>query len=151
MKSSQYFIFAVFFAGMVACSTSDSPVLKQARTMQESLMKDCQGLDSIISSKITVLEGTLIDMSQDTTLNADTLKMTSYKELKEQYNGLLDAKTRIDNWKIEMKLLPTPEEIAKGAENPFGKDASDEDVLNAMKSSNASFLTLKSEVDKMIK
>jgi hypothetical protein len=151
MKSSQYFIFAVLFAGMVACSTSDSPVLKQARTMQESLMKDCQGLDSIISSKITVLEGALTDMSQDTTLNADTLKMASYKELKEQYNGLLDAKTRIDNWKIEMKLLPTPEEIAKGAENPFGKEASDEDVLNAMKSSNASFLTLKSEVDKMIK
>jgi hypothetical protein len=149
MKRIQYFIFALAISGLVACSTSDSPVLKQARTMQESLMKECNLLDSSVTSKVTVLEGTLIDMSKDTTLNSDTALKAKYVILKEQYNGLLDAKTRIDNWRINMKLLPTPEEIAKGAENPFGKDASDEDVLNAMRSANADFLTLKADLDKI--
>ena len=146
------FLFSSFFLAFVAsCTTSDSTVLKEARSMQQSMMQECQGLDSLVSSKITSIEGTLTEMTEDTTLNADTAKMATYISLKEKYNALLDAKTRIDNWRVDMKLLPTPEEIAKGAENPFGKEASDEDVLRTMKSSNASLLTLKSELDELIK
>jgi hypothetical protein len=137
--------------GLASCSTGDSPLLQQARSMQESMMRNCQSLDSTVSIKITELEAKLIEMSQDTSLNGDSIKLGSYVTIKEKYNSLLDYKTKIDNWRLGVKLIPTPEEIANGAENPFGKDAKDEDVLTQIKSANADYLTMQADIASMMK
>jgi hypothetical protein len=151
MKSITIFTTAILVVSLASCSTGDSPVLKQARSMQESMMRNCQSLDSTVSIQITELEAKLIDMSNDTTLNKDSIKLGSYATLKEKYNKLLDYKTKIDNWRLGVKLIPTPEEIAKGAENPFGKDAKDEDVLTQIKSANADYITMQADIASMMK
>jgi len=145
MKSTKFLFATWLTCSLVACSTADSPILKQARTMQESILKDANVLDSTVGVQITALEATLTDMTLDTTLNTDEAKKQSYVVLKEKYNELLDTKTRLDNWRSNITLLPTPEEIAKGAENPFGKGAKDEDVLTKFKSAAADLAKLKSD------
>jgi len=151
MKPSTFITTAMLAIGLASCSTGDSPLLQQARSMQESMMRNCQSLDSTVSIKITELEAKLIEMSQDTTLNGDSIKLGSYVTIKEKYNSLLDYKTKIDNWRLGVKLIPTPEEIANGTENPFGKDAKDEDVLTQIKSANADYLTMQSDITSMMK
>jgi hypothetical protein len=151
MKPSTFITTAMLAIGLASCSTGDSPLLQQARSMQESMMRNCQSLDSTVSIKITELEAKLIEMSQDTSLNGDSIKLGSYVAIKEKYNSLLDYKTKIDNWRLGVKLIPTPEEIANGAENPFGKDAKDEDVLTQIKSANADYLTMQADIASMMK
>jgi hypothetical protein len=151
MKPSTFITTAMLAIGLASCSTGDSPLLQQARSMQESMMRNCQSLDSTVSIKITELEAKLIEMSQDTSLNGDSIKLGSYVTIKEKYNSLLDYKTKIDNWRLGVKLIPTPEEIANGAENPFGKDAKDEDVLTQIKSANADYLTMQADIASMMK
>jgi hypothetical protein len=151
MKKKPTFLFAIVTAALAACSTGDSPILKQARTMQEGMMKNCQTLDSTIGIQISELEANLIEMSQDTTLNSDTAKKNSYIVIKEKYNRLLDYKTKIDNFRSSVKLLPTPEQIAQGADNPFGQDAKDEDVLTSIRSAGATFSTLQADIQSEIK
>jgi len=151
MKPSTFITTAILAIGLASCSTGDSPLLQQARSMQESMMRNCQSLDSTVSIKITELEAKLIEMSQDTTLNGDSIKLGSYVAIKEKYNSLLDYKTKIDNWRLGVKLIPTAEEIANGAENPFGKDAKDEDVLTQIKSANTDYLTMQSDIASMMK
>ena len=60
------------------------------------------------------------------------------------------AKSKLEDWKINSKLLPTEEEQKNGVENPFGPEAKDLDILKAIKEAQSSFNDLRSQIESEI-
>lgn len=145
-------IFSFFFAVavLVACAGAESEQLKEARTIQEAMMKQKHNLDSTLNLKMDELGAQLSALSTDTTLATDSLKIATYVEVKNQYTSLENLKSQMSDWAGNIKTLPTLEELAGGAENPFGKDAKDQDILAGIKANQSSFEELKSEIETAI-
>jgi hypothetical protein len=145
-------IFSFFFAVavLVACAGAESEQLKEARTIQEAMMKQKHNLDSTLNLKMTELGTKLTELSNDSTLATDSLKTATYIEVKSQITSLENLKSQLSDWSSNIKTLPTLEELANGAENPFGKDAKDQDILAGIKANQSSFEELKSEVETAI-
>ena len=145
-------IFSFFFvvATMIACAGAESEQLKEARTIQEAMMKQKHNLDSTLNLKMDELSKQISDLSSDTTLATDSLKIATYVEVKTQYSNLENWKSQMSDWSSNIKTLPTLEELASGAENPFGKDAKDQDILAGVKANQAAFEELKSEIETAI-
>jgi hypothetical protein len=145
-------IFSFFFAvaTMVACAGAESEQLKEARTIQEAMMKQKHNLDSTLALKMDELGAKISELSSDSTLATDSLKTATYLEVKTQYSLLEDLKSKMSDWSSNIKTLPTLEELANGAENPFGKDAKDQDILSGIKANQSSFEELKSEIETAI-
>lgn len=142
-------IFGVLFsvALLVACSGSESEMLKQARTIQEAMMKSKEGLDSALTAKLNAYSEEVTMLSQDAELATDSLKMANYDEIKTAYSDLEMLKAELNEWTSNVKMLPTAEEIAGGAENPFGSEMKDEDILKEIKASQEKFEDLKSRIE----
>jgi len=96
---------------------------------------------------MTELGNKISELSSDTTLATDSLKIATYVEVKSQYTSLENLRSQMSDWSANIKTLPTLEELASGAENPFGKDAKDQDILSGVKANQASFEELKSEIE----
>lgn len=145
-------IFSFFFvvATMIACAGAESEQLKQARTIQEAMMKQKNNLDSTVFLKLEELGMKISELSADSTLATDSLKRETYSEVKKQYSLIEDLKSKMSDWSTNIKTLPTLEEMTSGAENPFGKDAKDQDILDAVKANQASFEEIKSEIETAI-
>jgi hypothetical protein len=145
-------IFSFFFAvaTMVACAGAESEQLKEARTIQEAMMKQKHNLDSTMNFRMEELSSKISELSADSTLATDSLKTATYLEVKKQYSLLEDLKSKMSDWSSNIKTLPTLEELANGAENPFGKDAKDQDILSGIKANQSSFEELKSEIETAI-
>jgi hypothetical protein len=145
-------IFSFFFAvaTMIACAGAESEQLKEARTIQEAMMKQKHNLDSTLNLKMDELSAKISELSSDTTLATDSLKTATYVEVKNQYTSLENWKSQMADWSSNIKTLPTLEELAGGAENPFGKDAKDQDILAGVKANQAAFEELKSEIETAI-
>lgn len=145
-------IFSFFFAvaTMVACAGAESEQLKEARTIQEAMMKQKHNLDSTLNLKMEELSTKISELSSDTTLATDSLKTATYIEVKNQYTSLENWRSQMSDWSTNIKTLPTLEELANGAENPFGKDAKDQDILSGVKANQAAFEELKSEIETAI-
>jgi hypothetical protein len=145
-------IFSFFFAvaTVVACASAESEQLKEARTIQEAMMKQKHNLDSTMNVKMDELGAQLSALSADTTLSTDSLKIATYVEVKSQYSSLENLKSQMSDWSGSIKTLPTLEELASGAENPFGKDAKDQDILSGIKANQSSFEELKSQIETAI-
>jgi len=146
-------IFSFLFATalMMACASGESEMLKQARTIQDDMMKDIHALDSSLNNKITSLESDLSMMSEDSTMATDSVKLASYMKLKEKYNTATTLQSEMVDWKSNIKMLPTVEEMNGGAENPFGEKAKDQEVLAEMKKAQADLATMKTKVETAIK
>jgi hypothetical protein len=142
-------IFTFFLAGatLIACAGEESEQLRQARTIQEAMSKSSQILDSSITVKLNELSTELTTMSADSLLSADSLKMAQYKEVKTWYSSIEMLKSELSDWTNTMKKLPSTEEIANGAENPFGADMKDEDILKAVQADQTKFEDLKSRIE----
>lgn len=142
-------IFTVFFsvAILVACSGSESEMLKQARTIQEAMMKSKSGLDSMLTERLNAYSEEVTTLSQDAELATDSLKIANYDKIKTAYSDLEMLKSELNDWTNNVKLLPSAEEIAGGAENPFGGDMKDEDILKEIKASQEKFEDLKSRIE----
>jgi hypothetical protein len=145
-------IFTFFFAvaALVACAGAESEQLKQARTIQETMMKSKSNLDSLIEVKRGELNAKITELSADSTLATDSLKMATYSGIKVQLNDIDALSNRLSDFVSNVKLLPSVEEIAKGAENPFGGDAKDQDILKSIQDSQKQFEELKSEIETAI-
>ncbi|MFZ4783943.1 MAG: hypothetical protein ACOYLH_00605 [Flavobacteriales bacterium] len=145
-------IFSFFFSAalLIACAGEESEQLKQARTIQEGMMKQKQMLDSSINLKMEELGAQVTTMSQDTTLSTDSTKIAQYVEIKTQLSKVEEMKSKLSDWQNNLKLLPSLEDLAKGVESPFGKDAKDQDILKAIQDNQASFQEIKSEVETAI-
>lgn len=142
-------IFTFFFAvaTLIACAGEESEQLRQARTIQEAMSKSSQILDSSITVKLNELSTELTTLSTDSLLATDSLKMAQYKEVKTWYSSIEMLKSELADWNNTMKKLPSTEEIAKGAENPFGADMKDEDILKAVQVDQTKFEDLKSRIE----
>lgn len=142
-------IFTVFFsvAILVACSGSESEMLKQARTIQEAMMKSKSGLDLMLTERLNAYSEEVTTLSQDAELATDSLKIANYDKIKTAYSDLEMLKSELNDWTNNVKLLPSAEEIAGGAENPFGGDMKDEDILKEIKASQEKFEDLKSRIE----
>lgn len=137
-------------AVLVACSSAESEQLKQARTIQETMIKSKGNLDSLVDLKMTELSSKITEMSADSTLAADSLKTATYNSVKTQLSEIEMLKSKLSDWMSNVKMLPTAEEIAKGAENPFGEAAKDQDILKSIQENQKQFEELKSEIETAI-
>ncbi len=145
-------IFSFFFsvAVLVACSSAESEQLKQARTIQETMIKSKGNLDSLVDLKMNELSAKVTEMSADSTLATDSLKAATYSSVKTQLSDIEMLKSKLTDWMSSVKMLPSVEEIAKGAENPFGDGAKDQDILKSIQDNQKQFEELKSEIETAI-
>ena len=145
-------IFSFFFsvAIFVACASAESEQLKQARTIQETMIKSKGNLDSLVDLKMNELSVKVTEMSADSTLATDSLKTATYNSVKTQLSDIEMLKSKLTDWMSGVKMLPSVEEIAKGAENPFGDGAKDQDILKSIQDNQKQFEELKSEIETAI-
>lgn len=145
-------IFSFFFAvaALVACAGAESEQLKQARTIQETMLKSKANLDSLVDLKMNELSAKITELSADSTLSTDSLKTATYTSVKSQLSDIESLKSKLSDWMSNVKMLPTVEDIAKGAENPFGDDAKDQDILKSIQDNQKQFDELKSEIETAI-
>jgi hypothetical protein len=142
-------IFTCFFAIAIfaACATGESEILKQARTVQEGLLKQVHNLDSTMDRSIAECNKKIENLSMDSVAMKDSANLVIFQEYQTKSSSLTEYKSKLADWKAGAKFLPTAEEIKKGAENPFGKEAKDQDILDAIKKSQEEFGTLQSEIE----
>ncbi|MFO0359672.1 MAG: hypothetical protein ACK50N_04170 [Flavobacteriales bacterium] len=145
-------IFSFFFtvAVLVACSSAESEQLKQARTIQETMIKSKGNLDSLVDLKMNELSAKVTEMSADSTLATDSLKAATYGSVKTQLSDIEMLKSKLTDWMSSVKMLPSLEDMAKGAENPFGDGAKDQDILKSIQDNQKQFEELKSEIETAI-
>jgi hypothetical protein len=152
MKKIQYLVAAVAFTmAFSACVTSESEMLKQARSIQDETVQSATSLDSVMNIRLSGLEQEQKLMAQDTTLSTDSLKMQSFMQLKDKIDNLQSIRGELTNWKTELKLLPTVQELESGKENPFGDKVKDQEILADIKKSQESFNTLKLKAEAAMK
>lgn len=136
---------------LTACVSSESELLRQARSIQEETIKSASSLDSVLGVKLTGLLEERNVMAQDSTLSADSVRMQSFMLLKGKIDNLESLKGELKNWKSELKVLPTLKEIESGAQNPFGEKAKDQEILSDIKKSQENFNNLKMKADAAMK
>ena len=148
MKTRTLFIaFMAAMVSLVACVASESEVLKQARTIQEGVIKQKNDLDSTLNITLEDLNKKVSAMSMDSVAMKDSANIVLFSEMRSKIEALTTYRTQLSDWAINMKTVPSAEEIKKGTDNPFGKDAKDEDVLNAVKKQSEELGELKSEIE----
>lgn len=151
MKSAvKVFAFIFSVAMMIACAGGESEVLKQARTIQDGLMKSKSGLDSTLDATITAMNTKISALSMDSIAMKDSSNMVMFTEMQSKVATLGEYKSKLMDWASNMKMLPSMEDLAKGAENPFGKESKDQDILSSIKAGQEQFNALKSEIETAI-
>lgn len=144
--NKRIFTFFTAAALLAACSTSDSETLKRARSIQDETIKGISSLDSTLASKLELLKAEMSALSTDSTMATDSLKVKAFEALKLKQTDIESMKSEMADWKKNLPMLPTSEEIAAGAANPFGEKAKDQDVLSALKKAQEDLSLWKSKV-----
>ena len=140
-------LLAVLF---MACAALESEMMKEARNIQNGLLKQKSDLDSVLNVEATNVEKTIAIMSEDSTMAKDTIKYKEFVSLMSKKELIESAKSKLEDWKINSKLLPTEEEQKNGVENPFGPEAKDLDILKSIKEAQSSFNDLRSQIESEI-
>lgn len=147
--------FSIFGAALAAailfaCSAGESETIRQARVIQDEITSGRAALDSTIDAAILSFNEQLSTMSADSVAMKDSVNMAAFTALQTKVSSLATSKSQLADWAASIKLLPSMEDLAGGTENPFGKDAKDEDILNALKASQEEFNALKSTIESEI-
>jgi hypothetical protein len=150
MKKFSLWMIAGVMMIIVACGSSESEMMKEARNIQAGLLKQKSNLDSTLTIEAGNVEKMIAVMSQDTTLAADSMKVQEYTSLMNKKTAIEEAKSKLADWQSNSKLLPSDQEIKNGVENPFGADAKDLDVLKAIKDAQSAFNDLRSQIESEI-
>jgi len=148
---NSFFILTISSSLFAACSTSDSETLRQARTIQEATLTTIASLDSTIGKKISSINEELSVLSMDSTMATDSVKIKAFDSLKAKQSSINSLHTELLDWKKSIVLLPSTEEIASGAANPFGDKAKDQDVLAALKKNQEELSEWKSKIASAVK
>jgi len=122
---------------VMSCASSESEMMKEARNIQTGLLKQKADLDSVLNV-------------EDSTMAKDTIKYKEFVSLMSKKELIESAKSKLEDWKINSKLLPTEEEQKNGVENPFGPEAKDLDILKSIKEAQSSFNDLRSQIESEI-
>lgn len=148
MKTSVKVIaFMIITATMFACASSETEVLKHARTIQDGIKTSSHNLDSTIDLTIEQWNAKLTAMSNDSIAMKDSANIAEFNSLSGRVSELTNYKSKLSDWLTSMKMLPSTEDIKNGVENPFGGDAKDQDILSEIKKSQEEFNDLKSEIE----
>jgi uncharacterized protein YlxW (UPF0749 family) len=138
---------AMIAAVFSACVAAESEVLKEARTIQQGTFTQKQKLDSTLTARIEDYTKNVTQLSSDSVLMKDSTIIEKYNYYRSGIESLSALKSKLDDWSNNTKKLPSVEEIRKGVENPFGKDAKDEDIMKAVKKSQEELQVLQSEIE----
>lgn len=136
---------------LTACTSAESPVLRECRTIQENIVLRTATLDSTLGAQLTLLREQSVTMSADTLLASDSLLRMRYSNLKESFNQLEFKQAELHSWRDHLILLPSNEEIAKGIRNPFGEGAGDAGILQALNSYSDTLSILESSISDLIR
>lgn len=145
---------AVFLFSLVclsACVSSESEMLRQARSIQEGVLKNAVSLDSTMTAKLDVWKASSAEMAQDTTMSTDSLKLQSFMVVKDKIDNLTNLQSELAKWKSELKLLPSVKEMEGGGKNPFGEKAKDQEILIEIKKSGEALNSLKIKAETAMK
>ncbi len=148
-KLSLWMVLAVMMV-IVACGSSESEMMKEARNIQAGLLKQKSNLDSTLTVEAGNVEKMIAIMSQDSMVAADSLKLQEYTSLMSKKTLIEEAKSKLADWQSNSKLLPTEEQEKNGVENPFGAEAKDLDILKAIKDAQSAFNDLRSQIESEI-
>jgi cell division protein YceG involved in septum cleavage len=148
-KVSLWLVMAVMMV-IVACGSSESEMMKEARNIQAGLLKQRSNLDSTLTIEAGNVEKMIAIMSQDSTVAADSMKLQEFTSLMTKKTAIEEAKSRLADWQSNSKLLPSEEEQKNGVENPFGAEAKDLDILKAIKDAQSAFNDLRSQIESEI-
>jgi hypothetical protein len=148
MKTAvKFFLLSFILTAAVACSTGESAALKEARQIQDNILKGRAALDSTIDVSIAGLNEKLSAMSADSVAMADSSVRASFEAMQSRVSSLATSKSKIADWVTNLKTLPSAEDLAGGAENPFGAEAKEDDILTALKASEEEFNSLKTSIE----
>lgn len=136
---------------ITACDSAESPSLRESRSIQDNLMRRIAQVDSMLNTQLTTLREQSIALSNDTLLTSDSLLRVHYSNLKESANQLEYKQTELRNWRDQLTLLPSKEEIARGIANPFGEQAGDKGILQALNASSDTLIILESSISELIR
>jgi major membrane immunogen (membrane-anchored lipoprotein) len=144
------YLYAIALSSLLtACATSDSETLKRARTIQDQTFKQYSTLDSTLSARLSALSAEMAAISTDSTFATDSTKIKAFDALKSKQMEVESLQQEFKSWKEQLILLPSTEEIANGAANPFGDKANDQQVLEALKKSQEDISTWRSKVNEV--
>lgn len=147
MKIRQSLLMLSVIALLVtSCTTSDSETLKRARSIQDETFQTVSELESSLSSKMELLKSEMAVISMDSTMATDSVKIQSFDALKNKQHNLETLRSEMLDWKEKLSILPSSEEIASGAANPFGDKTKDQEVLAAIKTAQEELSSWKSKV-----
>lgn len=117
----------------IGCVSSESETLRKTREIQSSVVKDAGAFDSLLLADIQAMNLKREEMSQDTLMATDSLKQVAYRNHKIKIIELEGLQAEVNAWRNSLVLLPSKEEMAKGAKNPFGQSLSDLEVQSKIK------------------
>ncbi len=155
MKTSVKF-FAFFFvvALLAACTGGESETFAKIRTMQADQVKSLNEMTATLDGKITTIKSKIESMANmDSTMKAsmDSVALgtvhTDVAAANEIYTKLTALSSELETLKgdVTSKMIPSVEEMAKGAENPF-KGMKDEELLTTFKGYQEKIEAMKSQV-----
>lgn len=148
---SKIVVFLFSLVCLSACVSSESEMLKQARSIQEGVLKNALSLDSTMTTKLDVWKASSAEMAQDTTMSTDSLKLQSFMVVKDKIDNLSNLQSELAKWKSELKLLPSVQEMVGGGKNPFGEKAKDQEILIEIKKSGEALNSLKIKAETAMK
>jgi len=125
MKTKHFLATMAITAMLAACVSSESDKLKSAREVQEQVLIDASAFDSTLKSDILQFSTRRDTMGTDSTLATDSIAMMKFVAFKTMIGELEGLRAEFSVWRNDLKLLPTKEELSKGAKNPFGNQAND--------------------------
>lgn len=108
-------------------------------------------LDSTMTAKLVTLNNERSEMAMDSTLNTDSVKMQTFMQSKERIENISNLQSSLTDWKINLKMLPSEDDMKKGVDNPFGEKAKDQEILMEIKKSQEAFGALKMKADAAMK
>jgi len=138
MKYIQSFII-IFTIMLTACVSAESDTLKKARTRQAEMLKAAQIIDSLISLNSKNIDIELAEMSQDTSLAADSIKLGTYMEMRERGNFYSELQNALSDWRLQTKLLPENGIDATA----FPEGTTDADVLTSIENADKALNEIK--------
>jgi len=136
---------------IMGCDSAESPTLKECRVVQENLIRRTSSLDSSLQEHVVSLQGQSIALSTDTMLAIDSLLRLRYSYLKESVIRIEMKQAELHRWRDQLILLPSREEIARGARNPFGDTAGDAGILQALTAYGDTLTILESGISDLIR
>lgn len=134
-----YLSITILTITLYSCVAAESDTLKKARVKQGEMLKAAQIIDSLISLNSKNMDSQLAEMSQDTTLATDSIKLASYMEMRERSNFYTELQNSLSDWRLQTKLLPEGDMDM----TTFPEGTTDADVLASIENADKALNEIK--------